>query len=1169
MPIEVKGPDGVTHEFPDGTSPDIIKGVMVRHYGAPAAPAVSAAAPIEIKGPDGAIHEFPAGTNPDVIRGALTKHYGASAQTPATPGPISFNDLIPAQRPAAPPAQSLTFDDLVPAKQAPDSAALVQRLREDLASQLPAVAAAAPPPDTRSTWQKTKDAAAYAGGVADKASQGIARGAVNVAALPVDLPAAAYGAEKWLAGKIGVPEKYMQYINPVGAAAAAAQPYAGGEAANAGLDRASVALNEKLGLAPPSLEPRNLAERIVGRVGQEIGGAALPVGAGLGLARRGVDAVRESGPVVRALAEKAAVDRAKFLGRELGVATTAGLGAGLADAATNAAGYDEHTWQGKAADLVGALSGAGAAGVANHVGPKAKEIYQAVTRNSGYTDKVVKQAVTDDLARMFGAPDAQLGPRGTFNAAPAAAEIENGRRVGDTIPGFQETLATRTQSPVIAALEAQRQRGENSAIFTARQDANSRAVDNALSANAPNGQPGALRAALDDARERQLSEAAGKAQDARTALEGGRESAKQTLDLLAQKHLDDLDAALAAHKDAQAVAAQRGAAVVDEARAPLAPIMNADARGADIRGVLADRLENDMRPQERALWRVVDQGGGNADIAPLADRFDAITRGLSEAERQRFVPAEAGIPARLMPEAGAAPSASGLLDASGAPIVRPAQAPTSAQPISELTGLRSALTDAARQAATAGEANKARVIGQYIDAVDAHLDAVMPAELRSAYDRARAFSRDLNDRFTRPQTAIGQTLAETQGVPRLPDSAIPRKFTQADEGRVADFEALRREAGDDPRALAAVRDQVLADVRDRGLLDNPNGLQRYTAANSRVLEAFPAVRDQLARLAQAQANTAQRAAALKEFERNGLAGLKGAQGQELAATKARAAQELDRLQQAHRAAQDAERGLVRDLGDPMTGTSGRTAVGQYLRFGDENSERAMRGVMNSAKPGEAADQLLNFAGNSRESVEGARQIFWNMMQQDGRGRSGAWAPERLSTFLSDPGKAAVAARLYRDDPEHLENIKKIADAMRGVDLQAAKAQAPKLTGPDKTSIFSSQLTPETLQSRILSYERGQIGGAFLVTSLAATIARRAIRESQGKAISRLMDQALTNPDFAAALLRENNPANRAALARSARGWAGNEAATIANLIDGDDDPVKKAVLRSGRAAASR
>jgi hypothetical protein len=36
MSIEVTGPDGAIHEFPDDTSTDVIKGAVARHYGSPA-----------------------------------------------------------------------------------------------------------------------------------------------------------------------------------------------------------------------------------------------------------------------------------------------------------------------------------------------------------------------------------------------------------------------------------------------------------------------------------------------------------------------------------------------------------------------------------------------------------------------------------------------------------------------------------------------------------------------------------------------------------------------------------------------------------------------------------------------------------------------------------------------------------------------------------------------------------------------------------------------------------------------------------------------------------------------------------------------------------------------------------------------------------------------------
>lgn len=92
-----------------------------------------------------------------------------------------------------------------------------------------------------------------------------------------------------------------------------------------------------------------------------------------------------------------------------------------------------------------------------------------------------------------------------------------------------------------------------------------------------------------------------------------------------------------------------------------------------------------------------------------------------------------------------------------------------------------------------------------------------------------------------------------------------------------------------------------------------------------------------------------------------------------------------------------------------------------------------------------------------------------------------------------------------------------------------------------------------------------MSGTFLITSIAAVAGRRGAERAQTEAIGRLVDEALTNPDAAATLLRENNPANRAILARKAKGWIGNEAGTpIDALNDADEDPTMSAVRRSMR-----
>ena len=58
----------------------------------------------------------------------------------------------------------------------------------------------------------------------------------------------------------------------------------------------------------------------------------------------------------------------------------------------------------------------------------------------------------------------------------------------------------------------------------------------------------------------------------------------------------------------------------------------------------------------------------------------------------------------------------------------------------------------------------------------------------------------------------------------------------------------------------------------------------------------------------------------------------------------------------------------------------------------------------------------------------------------------------------------------------------------------------------------------------------------------------------------MLDEALLDPDKAALLLKENNPANRAALARSTKSWMANEASTLLDLLD-EKDPTVEAVTR--------
>ena len=490
---------------------------------------------------------------------------------------------------------------------------------------------------------------------------------------------------------------------------------------------------------------------------------------------------------------------------------------------------------------------------------------------------------------------------------------------------------------------------------------------------------------------------------------------------------------------------------------------------------------------------------------PLVRDFGAVGRGLSVAERRRFVPPAAGVPERLLPE----------------PPVEGASLPLDVpKPLREITGIRNSLTDDWRVAKDAGRWNEARIIQEYIDALDSYVDDIMPDALRERWEAARLARKEQADRFERPQTAIAQTLARREGQYARPNSDVVEDFIPSNEGNLTDFQAFTREVGQNSRAREAVRDQILADVERQKLLGKPEALDAYLDQYSQVFREFPGLKQELT-----QAGTAQRGV---------------------------------------EAAKTAESAVLATLGP-----QGKGSVAKYLKFGDERAEDAMRQVMRSPHPGQTADELLRFVNDAPQAVGGARKAFWEIMSKSARRKgettadfSGTqpWMPRALKGFLDNPAANAVAERLYRDNPEHLQNLKTIAEALQKVDLRL-RARAPNTSGTGQ--IVNSGLSVPTLQSCLFAVRRGQIGVPYLVTHLLVSLFNRARNSAMTKAAERLLDDALLDPDLAARLLKENNPANRAALRRHAKNWTVNEANTLLEMMtprDGEDD-IRDAVTR--------
>ena len=972
---------------------------------------------------DGTILEFPDGTDPSVIQRTVKTQTAARRSAPT--GPVQTPSLEEQ-------IATMPKNDVVP---------IVPPVPQ------PGDAPAAPP---KTGWGE------YLFDTANIASDNVLKGAAAIAGLPVDAVNAAPMLVNLLPGEQGV-GPISDY--PIGGSKSLYDGATLGGFFHAPdpEDNFQYAVGRTARELGSMFVPTSMVARKAGQIGVEGARAAKEAAAVKQAAQTKIPVVTPAlnlpGNMYRDALESAAVDPARFVAKEAAYAGAAGAGAGAANVLTG--NTDESN---PLPDVGGAIAGAFGLGAGNALLRSGVDIGRAFFGSGSYADEVVRDAVVRDLAANAGVA---ARPGQEPDVQPIIDAITRGQKVGDTIPGYTESLADRTKIPGIAALEYSRQSGPNAGMYTKTRADNTAAVDRAMGEVAPQATPGEFSSALGLERERLLAEAGKATAGAQTAY--------------------------------------------DTAVQPLAPLMTGEGRGANIRTALADASDATKRIVEEA-WAPVNQSGAEVGVGPLKSDFDNLAEDVPEALKPQL-PAAAGVPGKLVTP-GEPPVASGLLDASGKPIMRPGAPGGDTQPLSEVMGIRTALTNELRR--TGITPQEVRLIEQHVEKLDAYLENTLPPELRTAYDEARAATRDYHDRFTRPQTAIGQTMRVGEGGSyAVPDSAVARKFVQDDQGRIDSFEALMKEAGSDQRVQEAVRDQILQDVKDRGLLTKPLDLQAYLGQYGKVFEKFPGLKAELGT-----------AAAL-------------------------------------RTQYDTAQAAETSLRDTLT-KQGRSTVASYLSYGDEKADQAMKGVLAARKPAEAIDELLTFVGDDPKAVEGARKVFWNVMNEKSRagGRTtmdvnGAqpWAPQALGDFLNDPTNAAVAERLYRDNPEHLERIREIAIALKGVDLRNS-AKAPNSSGT--TQGMSQLLTPEALQSRAYAYMSGRISGTFLVTSIASVLVRRGVRKAQGEGYQRMMDEILTNPETARLLLQENNPANRAALATKAKAWWGNEASTILNALSADD-----------------
>ncbi|HEY8359122.1 MAG TPA: hypothetical protein VIL30_16825 [Ramlibacter sp.] len=816
------------------------------------------------------------------------------------------------------------------------------------------------------------------------------------------------------------------------------------------------------GVIPDAPEPQDWTQVVAGRVGEELGATLLPGAGILGAAgRKGVQAIRSSAnPLTRTFLEQAAVNPARFVSAEVAGATAAGTGAGLANLVA-----DRETASGQVADLAGALSGATVAGIGGTLSKGLGNVFNAVRQNPNYVDQVVKDAVVDRIGKAAGLSGSETA-NGVFDTDELVATI-----MGTTSEAQRVAGVTPVQRPsdIIPGFQ------ESLADVTANPGLASLEYSRQSGPNA--GMFTKQRSANNELVDTIMG-----------TMEPTQTPGAFRSELEAQRDLRLSKAA----QDTQSAQSE-----FDRYIQNLVPTMGAEDRGATIRQGLAN-AERSARDVERMAWEGID---GEVETGPLADMLDETVGGLTQARQQSIsdVNQTVAIPRQL----------AGTADEPAGPVR-----------LRELIDMRSSLLTQQRNAVSDGDRNRADALGRLIADVNTYLDSeAVASEVRAQTADARGLSRNVNERFNRPNDPIAATLATSEGRPDLPDSAVGPRFVQPDARQASNIDRLLAEtdlSSQGGSVRAAVKDEILAGIDRKSATPSPARLERYLGQFTRAFDRFPDLRDEVT-----QAVSSGRA-----FDQ----------------------------------ASATETALISDVGSADGTVKGRGPVGRYLQYSDAQSERAISEVLSAKDPGRVADDLLSFIDNNPSATEGARAAFWQKLKTESQsvdnsqrtmGGGRAWRGDWLKSFLDKPSTAAVAERLYRDSPDDLEQIRKFANVLDNVDLR----QRGKAVGTSGTAqSVNPVLTPETLQSRFYAYTRGQVSGTYLATSIAAVLARRAVRNAQTDAIERLTDQVLLNPKLAAELLKDNNPANRAAFNRKAKLWLGNEASTFLNLLaDGDDD----------------
>jgi hypothetical protein len=445
--------------------------------------------------------------------------------------------------------------------------------------------------------------------------------------------------------------------------------------------------------------------------------------------------------------------------------------------------------------------------------------------------------------------------------------------------------------------------------------------------------------------------------------------------------------------------------------------------------------------------------------------------------------------------------------------------------VQDLINIRSDLLAMARTASSKGESADAALYGKLAESV---LDDM--ATLNTAgYDRARMFSRSLNDNFTRT-FAKDITGTVRTGAEKIPAEILVSKAF----GQNADMVAMRMK--DIEGAVGMIRREYDEAVKNFGV-DSPNALRLKPLADladQRVVSVRDA-QERVLRLAAAKSvdPTTGRLnpGALQKFvqENRSMLDQFGVTPDLEDAVKA---------ENVFRSVNDSNSAINRTLRK-------QTAFSRLLKF--ENPTDAITSALNSGTPTKNIGQLVRFAkSQGQDAVDGLKSSVYDyaFLKAGGENKFNAAAYEKAIFQPLAPGKPSLV-KVLRDNGvmslTEVKNIRSIINPMKRVEEAMGNRRMLEevLSGADAATELALRIVGAKMGSVIHGGMGGSQSGGLIAASAGSKALRQIFDKMPNVMTRTVLENATKDPKLMSLLLQKGRTEReRVFIARSLHGYLG-------------------------------